>query len=1049
MVSDINVVVLILDMCMFLKKQDPNHWDSFISYYLNELKDLGFDTLVDKRIIKRIVRFNEFEKPNVYKDLVTLFGPTYKQYYDFYINRTSVIDNLAREIKKKYFVTDCSEALLCDIWGVTGNDERFNCSVKELLAKGYSSEKLMKVYSDLDDEKSRAELHKRKKTLIDSKPESLNDTQIRLYKFFERCDIYFKDEKISDESIIQALEAYYINLIDSSEHITSLTLHTGSICYQIVGVVVIALLCILNNDWDNESILSSLAIGDSVLYDGNKYIFDGVQEIAFDPKKAHIKSKCFVLSQSKTSKTYVPCENHPAIYPYKGTAVTNKGYKSDKKERTSFLKETMDYSEDEITGVISSSAIIVMGKSAADEIIKNISLRCSGKSYSLTDIIRISYFTDSNKDIRYKGNADQNESSIKICPSLSVASEQISQFSDKERIAIAVFDERILTRDLSNMDLFLNNDLNYSFVSTPINTDTAFELVEHSERRTVFACTKNFLLNNIVIGQTKEGEIGAINRQITAVIDKEIECVALPEEQLNWERVVATKKQLKRLASNDYSNINKDQFVVYAHSILNFYLTSVFSNLFVEQLCKSGIINVDSPSVKHDRLLDLLISLPEEIQSEGMPIIDYLNSLKELFDSENAKQVAMERIINSNRDNKILILVPKAYYEPIIKYAETRHMSPKGDITVSTYKKVDKTKFYDLIIVVGQFGSFDPELCLSASKVYYLLYDGERKFFDYREKENRKKLRLLNNELSSTTDYIIDSEDVDDDYETARTVELSDAFIENELSSSVFESQLNNLFAREFGSSKPGHTSIKVKYAAALEDGRRVLFTQYYKAYVYEDNTESIVEKSVNDLCSGDMIVFTSQKSATLDVIDDILSDNIESLSASSQQSYQLTLRWKQILKKYLVDNNISINDLGNLLKEHGIKVEPQTVRVWIDDYSHIICPQDPDSLRAIGDLLEDDDLKHNYKEYFESGKIVKKIRANIRQVVRTVIFSKMTNTTIKSSDGSQALKVVEQYVSDNYSNLFDIGVLESITEIEQVSISTNAINRPIELQEV
>ena len=48
--SDNNVVVLVLDMCLFLKKQDPCHWDIFTSYYYNELQSLGFNTHFDKRI---------------------------------------------------------------------------------------------------------------------------------------------------------------------------------------------------------------------------------------------------------------------------------------------------------------------------------------------------------------------------------------------------------------------------------------------------------------------------------------------------------------------------------------------------------------------------------------------------------------------------------------------------------------------------------------------------------------------------------------------------------------------------------------------------------------------------------------------------------------------------------------------------------------------------------------------------------------------------------------------------------------------------------------
>lgn len=1044
-----NEVVLILDMCLFLRKQPQEYWDLFIDYYLRELRSVGFDLMLDKNRLKSVVRCRDFEKSNILKQLTFMFGQTHRQYYDFYLNNNTVIVRLADEIKKQRFINDCEESRLCDVWGVQDNIDEFNYSVKDLQSKGYSSDRTKKLFAVLTEEKQKSELNRKKKTLMDGKPQELNEMQIKLYKFFERCDVVFRDEVISDESIIQALESYYVNLIGSPDHVTAITLHTGSICFQVIGILVITLLCILSNEWDNAGIISAIKQGDSVLYGGKKYVYSGIQEIAMDPKKPKITEKCFVLQQGEFNKLRLPCSKKPLIYPYKGSAVTNKGFKSDNKERVAFLKDSMDYNENEITGVISSSAVIVMGKSTADEIIKNLSIICNKKRYSITDIIRISYFTDSNKDIRYKGNADKNESSIKICPSLSVASEQISRFSDKEKIAVAIFDERILTRDLSNLDLFLNNDLNYSFVSTPISTDTSFDIIEHSENRCIFACTKSFILNNIVIGQTKNGEVGRINKQISAIVDKEIECRYISNEALTWDNVVEIKKTLKRIALNDYTSSEKDQFVVYAHSLLNYYLTSVFDNDFVDKLCQEAILSIESPSTKHNRLTELAAVLPEELHNEGRIVVDFLESLRLSYETTNPKRFALEDIIIENRESNILVLVPKAYYEPVIKSIESGLVSGKGSLTVTTYKKIDKSRFYDLIIVVGQFGDFDPELCLSTNKVISLLYEGERKIYDYKVREKRKKLNNLNNELAQTADYIMDIEDDNKEHEITRSVINTDSYIENNLSISVFESQLNKMLARESGLARPGQTTITVKYAASLEDGRRVLFTQFYKAYVYDEYTESINEKNVGELCPGDMVIFTSQKSATLDVVDDILSDNINSLSEASQRSYQQTVRWKQLLKEYITENNITVKELGVRLKKHGIKVESQTVRVWIDDYSHIICPQDPDSLRAIGDLLEDNDLQINYKEYFESGKTVKKIRANIRQVVRSVIFSKMTNTIANQTNGSGAFNVVEQYVADNYNSLFDIGILESIKEVDQAITSSSAINRPIELQEV
>lgn len=1050
MAFDSNEVVLILDLCLFLRKQESEYWDLFIDYYVKELNNAGFNLnrdIIEQKITK-ITDFQYFSSLIMEKQLIQRFGNEHRKYYALYINRPSSLVELAKEIKKHYFITDCADASLCDIFELDSNDKKFDRSINDLLSSGYSTSDIVGFYHQIEKEIERIEIYKRKKYLMDRKPQEMNEIQTRLYKFFERCDINFGHETISDEQIIQALELHYIKLAGSSEHITSIDLHTGSICFLIIDLLVIALICILSNEWDNEQIIASIKTGDLVLYKGDKYTYQGINTITLG-KHQKEKKEYFVLAKSEKNKTIqLPCDNHPQIYPYKGTAVSDKGYKGSNKERVAFLKDAMDYDDNEITGVISSSAVIVMEKIDADDIIKNVTVSCNGESYCITDFIRISYFTDSNKDIRYKGNADKNESSIKICPSLSVASEQLSMFSDKEKIAVAIYSEKILTRDLSNLDLFLNNDLKYSFVSASINTDTTREIVERSERRNIFACTKNYLLNNIVISRTRSPEIGRMNKQLTAIIEKEIECIYVPDEILTWENVIAVKKSIKSIANNEYDSFEKDQFVVYSHSVLNYYLSSVFNNTYVDKLCENGILNVESPILKHNKLIDLLVMLPEELQEYGTKIVDFLDLLRNHFEKNNPKQTALERILRTNQDSRIMVLVPKAYYETIIKRAQRNLVSKKGKFVVSTYKKYDKNKVFDLVVVVGQFGDFDPELSITANKIVYLLYESERKFYEYRHREGIKKNRVINGELAQNADVVLDDEQ-DLDYETTRSIISSDSFIENELSTNVFEAQLNKMINRETVSSRPGQSSISVKYAAALEDGRRVLFTQYYKAYVFDKYIESIIEKNTNELTAGDMIIFTSQKSATLDVVDDILSDNIESLSKSSQHSYQLTLRWKKVLKDYQIKKQLNIVELSNELKKHGIKVETQTIRIWMDDYSHVICPQDPDSLRVIGDLLGDNDLKQNYDEYFESGKIVKKIRANIRQVVRTAVFRKMTRSYVKKTDNLSAYKVVEQYVSDNYNSLFDIGVLESITEIEPIFSSSNTINRPIELQEV
>ena len=1033
-----NEIILLLDFCAFLKKIKSEYWNRFGEYYFSELRNCGFEVNYPFWKIKQIAENKDLES-NL-KFITNTFGKEYSSYYTLFLYKEAKFARLAQGTKEKFYITDCYDVALDQVWKYETDDDKYTSSINELISKGFSYGDISKLMSSLELKKAEHELNKKKEVLING-VEKLDKRQEKLFLLFKNCDIRYKSEVISNADIIQSLEAFYLRILSSEEHVTGISLHTGSICFNIIDFIVVVFLCILNNEWNNDDIISTLNNGDPVVYKGKRYIYEGIQSLAPVPHSRE-RIQYIVLSESANKKFKIPFDNHPAVYPYNGRAVTTKGAKGNSNKRTQFLQDALDYSKDEITGIISSSVVVVMKKSIADEILNNVTINCNGNDYEITDLIRISYFTDSNKEIRYKGNSDNNEASIKICPTLSVAADQLSGSDRKTYLAVAIFDERILTRDVSNLDLFLNNPLNFSFVSAPVYLPTAFDLLEHSENRKTFACTKSFLLNNIKADSERLGEIGKINRQISSIVDKEIKVIDVEDDYLSWNQMKICKDALKRIADNNFASLDKDDFVVLAHSLLNYYKTTVFDEGILQKMYVDGTISASPPQQKFDELLRLTDTLPEEIDSDVITVVEYIDSLSKHFGLSNPKYEELSKILRGCTGKNVLIVVPKPYYETIIKCVLSGKTNNR--IYVSTARKIDRTQNYDMIILVGEDLRFNPELCMFAKQIIYLLYDCEKKIHDYMRKKNSSLIRGLNTEISAENDL-----DDEADIEVEKTV-ISDKFIENVLTNTVFERKMNELLLNE---NKEAHGSssstLKVKRVAKLEDNRTVFFSQYYKAYVFNEIAGEIVEKEVADLAAGDMVIFTAQKSSTLDVIDDVLSSTQNSLNENNRKCYERTKRWRKVLKEYYLEHKITITELGEVLKNNGLPVDIQAVRIWLDDYAHTICPQAPESLRVIGQITNDEDLMNNYMDYYESGRIVKKIRANIRQLIKTVIFSRITNKEIVDSDGDDVYKQIAQYISDNYDELCDVGIIENLWERDISSVTPYSVNRPLEMQEV
>ena len=62
-----------------------------------------------------------------------------------------------------------------------------------------------------------------------------------------KCDIYYGDALVSKEAIIEKYLAFFADSLVSKERTVNFALHTGSVCFDVISIVAVALGCLSYN----------------------------------------------------------------------------------------------------------------------------------------------------------------------------------------------------------------------------------------------------------------------------------------------------------------------------------------------------------------------------------------------------------------------------------------------------------------------------------------------------------------------------------------------------------------------------------------------------------------------------------------------------------------------------------------------------------------------------------------------------------------------------------------------------------------------------------
>ena len=408
----------------------------------------------------------------------------------------------------------------------------------------------------------------------------------------EKCDIYFGDALISKESVIEEYLSFFANSLVSKERTVNFALHTGSLCFDAVSIVAVALGCLSYNLSTNDDIISALQIDDMVMYNGQRYRWKGT--------RVEYGKLCMIIEQDGKGKNgkmtrFLPLEkNQHLIKPYYGESqiTDGRGIRKKKTNREDFLAFVFDMDIQEIPAQIDVSVVIVADRTLFGEICKQVRIVYGeGKEVGLLDIIPAAYYTSGGEEHQFGLNPTKAEPVLKVTSKISTARDLILDRNGNKVVGLLVIGGVSMIENGSELtDLLRRKVLRFAYVTSPIKAGMGEHILEMYEGASVFACTKNLLSKSNQMIRNDNPLTAELHRQIMNVIHHTVTAIPVGEGW-SWDEYKTIKNALVVIKQSNWHEPTKDDFVVTAHGLLNLLNTAVFRLEIMEKAICNGQIN--------------------------------------------------------------------------------------------------------------------------------------------------------------------------------------------------------------------------------------------------------------------------------------------------------------------------------------------------------------------------------------------------------------------------------------------------------------------------
>lgn len=867
-------------------------------------------------------------------------------------------------------------------------------------------------------------------------------------KLIDKCDLYFEGHIISKELLIKNYADFLASNFEK-KHNVAISLHTGSVCFDIITVLFAAISNIMYNQDNAEDYVLSLNVGDMVLYKKTRCKFEGITILQGETQR-----RAILYSENKRQGRVEGCKNFVSedwwnkISPYNGDA-TNldaRGIRTDNKKRNDFLATVFEMSADEIPAFIKKSSVIVMNRDRSERIIGNLEICYDSKRIKIIEIMPVSYCSE-NEEYPYGGNPGKIEPAIKITNSISNARSivtgtwQGNKVWNNDVVGVSIIGFSAVSRARAEVsEMMKRRKLKYVFVSFNISSEDGETLLDEVDDASVFACTTEYLLNSSFPIVEENPYTLELDKQVASVINHETIPLPVKTFDCDWNMYKKVQIALARLRHSGYKEA--EDFVPLAYSVMNLMITSVFPFQLMETLVESGNLEVESPFQRILRLTDMIAAFSGESKDAAKSILEFLEDGYTKLLTYSPKEQALFDLLSKFRNQKVAIIVPKAYYADILHSLNVLdYFEDATQLYISTANKFDYAQQYDVIVAIGAFWGkkFDPFRSRAASAIYVIVSAVEENIFKYRKKLADTIERKFNKCAKVPVEYNADTAETYSDDATDEEISevINSASNVTEYINKIFETKALDLLNN---TSSAHYSTTEISHIATCADGENVFFTKKYRAYVFDSVKEDVIEVSVDKLSPGDTVIFKSNNSETKDIVTALLDTYIDEYRTTSEDiqiAYLKARYWKEVLRKYRTDNNLSFKELSRQMEIYGSKKHEVTIQSWLAEDSYIVGPQDIEAYVAIAEMTHDADMLADPKSFCVACEKIRSIRVGILKLIAKTIISKYSGKLSAEDD-------MAKVVSENIDNISTLVQIETISPATDKKAPINMVNRPI-----
>ncbi len=856
-----------------------------------------------------------------------------------------------------------------------------------------------------------------------------------LNRSLKKCDIYLENQIISKELILQSFLAFLSGEAGKGENRGSIILHVGSPCFDAAAIVWAAFAVIWGNGTDVDGIVRSLSPRSPVLYERKRGEFRGIETDSEGKEWA-------VIGQGGSSIKKIGRKSWAAIMPYQGSSnrYDGRGIRSGNGAREEFLAEILECDRKDIPGITDASIIIVMDRHRAGRYMKGLEICSGSKKIKILDLVTASYFTE-EKEYHYGGNVGKNEAMLKFTSSVSVGLNMTYETEGNSHLGIMVCGNDLIERGITEIPQVMNREsLDFAFLIGGMDFSKGEELVSAYREAGVFACTKDFLLENTLPPRNRNEFTVELERQTGAIIDREIRTEILPGE-ISWQDYRDFKFAVRLIRQDELDESEKADIVIPAWSLMKLFMTAPFSINELEKEIHDGKIAVDDPADRLEELERKIELLPDNLRDVGRKMMEILTNMYYVRSDGSPKMDRVRQYVKTRRRKKLAIIVPKAYYADMIwKYVLSDFDRDYSGIEVVSVNRFDGSRTYDGILLVGNITGrhFDVFCCTAAAEITVLLYEPEAAVFRARKRRGLGKDRLFN-ARQSLSEEMAEEDSADEklmceEEEVNRSDEEIIGYTEE-----VIRIKFEAMVHRENGDSSA--PSADVSKLVRFEDGEGAMLTQYYKAYVLNEEKDEVVQKEIDALRPGDSMVFMNRDNNTKDIVDYILNEIIRSdvTGGKTEKNYEMSKRWKNDLSAYMERTGKTPQRIAEEMIANGTAVQPGTIKNWLNEDIHTVGPQKPENLEQIALLTDDTEMFDHASEYFEACKYIRKVRKSILKELGTAIIRRLEGENVTGT-------LIPPEVQERLDTLAVILRIESIVKLDK-TVPAYMTNRPLDLE--